>query len=116
MTTNETIQGYFDALKKKSGWDAFLADEMLFTSYTSPVKKVSGKAVYLDATKRFYSSIVSMELRDVIIQGDKACALTHYELQGPNGPFSSDVAEIFAVHNGKIVSFGIYFDSAPFPK
>jgi hypothetical protein len=116
MTTNETIHGYFDALKKKSGWETFLSDEMVFTSYTSPVRKISGKAAYLDGTKRFYSSIISMELRDVIIQGEKACALTHYNLQGPNGAFTSDVAEVFEVKIGKIASFGIYFDTAPFPK
>jgi ketosteroid isomerase-like protein len=43
--------------------------------------------------------------------------LTHYELKHPNGNiFSSDVAEIFTVKNGKITSFEIYFDTAPFPK
>jgi ketosteroid isomerase-like protein len=40
-----------------------------------------------------------------------------YELQPPVGPaFSSDVAEIFGVQDGKITSFEIYFDSAPFAK
>ena len=43
--------------------------------------------------------------------------MTRYELQPPVGPaFGSDVAEVFAVHNGKIKSFDIYFDSSPFPK
>ena len=27
-----------------------------------------------------------------------------------------DVAEIFAVRDARIASFGIYFDTAPFPK
>jgi len=116
MGTKETINGYFDALKNKSGWESFLGDEMIFTSFTSPVKKVTGKGAYIEATKKFYSGIVSMEMRDVIIDGEKACALTHYELRGPNGQFGTDVAEVFTVKDGKIQSFGIYFDSAPFPK
>jgi ketosteroid isomerase-like protein len=117
MTTAETIQGYFDSLKQKKDWQSFLADDMTFTSYISPVKKVTGKNAYIEATRRFYSSIVSMEVTDIMIDDEKALALTHYELKHPGGNnFSSDVAEIFTVKNGKINSFTIYFDSAPFPK
>ena len=117
MTTQETIQGYFKSLENKKGWETFLSDDMLFTSFTSPNKQVSGRDAYLEATKRFYSMITSFEVRDLIIAGEKACALTRYQLQPPAGNvFTSDVAEIFSVKNGKIVSFGIYFDSSPFPK
>ncbi|MCI0443972.1 nuclear transport factor 2 family protein [bacterium] len=117
MATEETIQGYFDSLKQRKDWKSFLADDMTFTSYTSPVNKISGKDAYIEATKRFYSSIVSMEVRDIMIDDQKALALTHYELKHPRGNiFTSDVAEIFTLKNGKIISFEIYFDTAPFPK
>src|SRR5262245_29243123 len=117
MTTENTIQGYFNSLKEHKGWESFLADDIVFTSFTSPVKQITGKSAYLEATKRFYSSIVSMEVRDVIVAGEKACALTQYELQRPGGAsFTSDVAEVFKVKDGKINSFAIYFDTAPFPK
>lgn len=117
MTAADTIQGYFESLKQKKDWQSFLADDMVFTSYTSPVKKVTGKSAYIEATKRFYSSIVSMEVRDIMIDDERALALTHYELKHPGGnTFSSDVAEVFTVKNGKITLFEIYFDSAPFPK
>jgi hypothetical protein len=43
MTTRDTIQSYFESLSGKSGWEAFLADDMAFTSFTSPVKHVVGK-------------------------------------------------------------------------
>jgi ketosteroid isomerase-like protein len=117
MSTADTINGYFNSLKENKGWDSFLSNEMIFTSFTSPVKRVTGKQAYLDSTKRFYSMIASFEVRDLIISGEKACALTRYELQPPAGnKFMSDVAEIFTVKNGKIDSFSIYFDSSPFPK
>jgi ketosteroid isomerase-like protein len=117
VTTKDTIQGYFSALKQKTEWESFLSDDMVFISFTIPNKKLNGKDAYLESTKRFYSSIKSFELRDLLVDGEKACALTHYELQAPNGAsFTSDVAEIYKVQNGKITSFGIYFDSAPFPK
>ena len=48
-----------------------------------------------------------------IVEGDRAVALTRYQLRGPKGDFTSDVAETFGVANGKINSFGIYFDTAP---
>lgn len=117
MTTKDTIQGYFNRLKEKKGWEEFLADDITFTSFTSPVRQVSGKDSFLASTKRFYSMINSVEVKDTIIEADKATVLTHYELQPPNGnAFHSDVAEIFAIRNGKIHSFGIYFDSSPYPK
>jgi ketosteroid isomerase-like protein len=117
MTTRETIEGYFGSLKQRKGWEAFLADEMVFTSFTSPVKEIRGNVAYLDSTKRFYSMIKEFQVRDLLVDGRKACALTRYELQPPVGSaFTSDVAEIYEVRDGRIVSFGIYFDSAPFPK
>ena len=117
MTTRETIQGYFAALKERSGWESFLSDDVVFISFTSPIKRINGKNAFLEATRRFYSSLVSFEVKDVLCDQERACALTHYELRAPTGnTFTSDVAEIFTVKDGRITSFSIYFDSAPFPK
>jgi ketosteroid isomerase-like protein len=117
MTTRDTIRGYFSNLKQKEGWDSFLSEDMTFTSFTGSGKHVTGRAAYLESTKRFYSMITALEVRDLLVDGQKACALTRYELQPPVGPaFASDVAEVFEVRDGKITSFDIYFDSSPFPK
>ena len=68
---------------------------------------------YKDISERI--ALLTQEIR--FVDGDKACALTRYQLQRPGSPaFESNVAEIFRVRDGKIVSFDIYFDSAPFPK
>jgi ketosteroid isomerase-like protein len=117
MTTRDTLQGYFSSLKEKKGWESFLSDDMIFASFTSPIRRIRGRAAFLQGTKRFYSMITALEVKDLIVEGQKACALTRYELHPPGGPaFGSDVAEVFAVQNGKIKSFDIYFDSLPFPK
>ena len=117
MTTREIIDEYFRRLEAKADWSACLADDIAFTSFTSPNKHVDGRAAYLEATKRFYSTIVAVNVKELLVDGAKACALTHYDLQAPGAPaLSSDVAEVFQVRDGKIVSFDIYFDSAPFPK
>jgi ketosteroid isomerase-like protein len=116
-TTEAVVQGYFKALRQKDGWEAFLANELEFTSFASPNKRLAGKAAYLESTQRFFSMVSSVEVRSLIVDGATACALTRYELQPPRGAaFQSDVAEIFTVRDGKIDSFGIYFDTSPFPK
>ena len=116
MSTREIVNRYFEELARKGQWESFLADDLRFTSLTSPVNDVKGKAAYLDSTRRFFSMVMSVELRDLVIEGAKACALTRYQLQSPSGKFQSDVAELFTVKNGKIDTFAIYFDTAPFPK
>ena len=117
MTTRAIIDDYFRRLKQKADWSGCLADDVVFTSFTSPNKRVEGRAAYLEATKRFYSMIVAVNVKDLLVDGAKACALTHYDLQAPGAPaFGCDVAEAFQVRDGKITSFDIYFDTAPFPK
>jgi hypothetical protein len=57
MSTQTTVRDYFDALHRQTGWDAFLAEGMVFTSRTHPVRQIAGKAAYLQATQRFYSTM-----------------------------------------------------------
>jgi ketosteroid isomerase-like protein len=117
MSPRDTVAAYFSSLQQKTGWDSFLADDMTFTSYASPHKRVSGRATYLESTRRFFSMIAALEVRDLLVDGHRVCALTRYELQPPVGPaFASDVAEVFEVRDSKITSLDIYFDSSPFPK
>jgi ketosteroid isomerase-like protein len=117
MATQDIVRQYFDALAHQGEWPTFLSDDLRFTSLTSPVKEVTGKAAYLEATRRFFSMITSVEVRDLIVDGVKACALTRYQLRPPTGShFQSDVAEILTIRGEKISSLAIYFDTAPFPK
>jgi len=117
MATGDIVQGYFDGLKAKEGWEAFLSDEVQFTSFTTPIKRVTGRAAYLESTKRFYSMIKALEIKGILVDGETACVLTRYELQPPAGPvFESHVAEVFVVRRDKIGSLDIYFDTAPFPR
>ena len=117
MAPAQVIQDYFAALGRKQRWESFLADDLVFTSHASPSRRLSGKEAYLGATRRFFSMISAVEVKELIVDGGKACALTRYELQPPGGrPFESEVAEVFGVRDGKIASLGIYFDSAPYPK
>jgi ketosteroid isomerase-like protein len=117
MTTKDTIKEYLSSLQRKDAWENYFADDLVFTSLVTPVKRVSGRTAFLEATKGFYGMIVSLEVQSLIVEGDRACATTRYRLQPPVGPaFTSNVAEVFAVSGGRIRSLEIYFDSAPFPR
>ncbi len=116
MNTRETIEEYFRMLAAGSEWESLLSREMVFTSFTSPVREVVGRDAFLEATRRFYSMIRRVDVHILIADGTTACATTTYRLQPPSGEvFTSDVAEIFEVAAGEITSLSIYFDSAPFP-
>jgi ketosteroid isomerase-like protein len=115
MTTRDTIEAYFDALARGLAWQVFLADEMTFTSHSTPFKRVRGKNAFLESTRGFYAMIESVEVRDLIVDGDRASAVARYGLRPPGGhAFPCDVAEVFTVEGEAISSFDIYFDSAPF--
>ena len=116
MSTTEVVRQYFAALAQRGSWQSLLADDMAFTSHVTPVKQVAGKAAYLQSTSRFFSMITAVEVKDLIVDGERACALTRYALKTPGGGFRSDVAEVFTVSDGKIKSLSIYFDTSPFPK
>jgi len=117
MSTKSVIEQYFEAVKAKEEWSRFFSDNVTFTSHVTPVKRVEGRAAFVESTRRFYSMIAGLEITSLITEGDRACALTRYKLQPPQGsPFSTEVAEIFKVVDEKITSLDIYFDTSPFPK
>lgn len=116
MSTKEVVEDYLDAIRDRRDWESLLAEDAAFTSFTSPVRETAGKAGYIAATKAFYSKVESFELRQLLIDGDRACALTRYQVRGQNGEFSSDVAELFTVKDGRVTSLGIYFDTAPYSR
>ncbi|MEO6568649.1 MAG: nuclear transport factor 2 family protein [Opitutaceae bacterium] len=117
MNTKSVIKRYLEALRQGAEWRDFFRDDVTFVSHVVPVKRVEGRAAFLESTRRFYSMIAGLEVIALIVEEDRACALTRYKLQIPQGPsFGSEVAEIFKVADGKIASLDIYFDSSPFPK
>jgi hypothetical protein len=47
LNTRDTIQGYFSSLKEKKDWESFLSNGMIFTSFTSPIRRIRGSADFL---------------------------------------------------------------------
>jgi len=85
-------------------------------TFTNNGKQLQGKDAALEGFRRFFSMVQSLEVKELIVDEEKASAVIRYALQSPKGnTFSSDVAEFISVKNGKFVSFAIYFDTAPYP-
>ncbi len=109
----EALRGYYDGIKRKDGWQAFVADDIKFGG--TGVKSTTGRDAYIDATGQFLRAVKTSQVKEMIVDGDKACVVVHYELMSPKGNnASSDVAEVLTVRNGKISSSMIYFDTAAF--
>jgi hypothetical protein len=116
MSTKDTTEGYLAGLQhlEESEWASFLAQDMTFSSNGKVVHE--GKDSYLQGTKRFFSRIAAVKVKDLLICGDQACAVLQYELQSPVGKrLTSEIAEMYTVKHGKIRSFAIYYDNTPYP-
>src|SRR5689334_6928950 len=57
MTARQTVERYYERLGQRAGWDAVFSDDVVFTNFATPVRRVSGKEAFLQATRRFYGSI-----------------------------------------------------------
>ena len=113
MTTKELIEKYFAAIHK-GGWEAYIADDFVFVN--SNLDNVArGKAAYIEGAGRFFRATTSVEIRQMIIEGDTACVLARYQLRSPKGNTGvSDVAEILTVKEDKLASSTIFFDTKAF--
>jgi len=115
MTTRETILSYFAALAAGGGWQDHFAPDASFSSYSTPSKEERGRDAFLDSTRGFYRMIDTVDVLELVTDGDAAGVRTRYRLRPPGRePFTSDVAEFFTVVDGRVASLAIYFDSVPY--
>ena len=79
------------------------------------VKELRGKKLF--AGDNFFKLVRGLQVKQIIVENGNACALVSYDFVSPKGTlFSSDVAEIWKVENGKLSSLAIDFDTAAFQK
>lgn len=104
---------YYENLAKKGDWDYMLADDILLTG--TIVKESRGKEQFVN--NNFFKMVRDLKVKEMIVEGQKACAVVAYSLMSPKGnSFQSEVAEVWKVKNGKLESLAIYFDTAAFQK
>ena len=111
--TKELLDKYYDRLPKKGDWGSLLSDDFLLTG--TGVKESKGREEYMK--NNFFSGVLGLRVKNMIIDGDSACAMVNYDLMSPKGnKFTADVAEIWKARGGKLISIAIYFDTAYFQK
>jgi len=116
MTTKELLETYYNAFAQKQGWEMVISDDFKFIggdmTKTDPI---IGKQAYIDVIKRFSQLFQSMRVKEMIIDGDKACVIGNYDYLFPNGKsINGDVSEIWKAKDGKLVALTIFFDTLTF--
>ncbi len=113
-STKGAITKYYDGVKKKKGWESVISDEMLFTMGTQTTKD---KSSYVEITGRFLRAVTDANVKELIIDGNKACVLVAYDLKSPKGNTSTkDVVEILMIDGDKIAASTIFFDTEEFKR
>ena len=95
-TTQEILEGDDNAIKQKDGWQDFISDDILFDG--TGVKATGGKDAFVEGNRQFLRAVRASQVKEMIVDGEKACALLHYDLMSRKGnTASSDVAEILTI-------------------
>ena len=80
MTTKELLKIYYKGFAKKEGWESVISDEFKFVGGNMTNRTpVIGKQAYIEITKRFSRVFTKMRLKNMIIEGNKACVIGNYE-------------------------------------
>jgi ketosteroid isomerase-like protein len=115
--TQQLLDTYYAGVQRKSGWESTIADDFEFVganNMTHPDPAV-GKAAYGEVMNRFARIYKDMRVKDVVVAGDRAYALTNYDYSLPNGKSASgDVVEVWKVRDGKLAALTIYLDTLAF--
>lgn len=117
-TTKELLETYYQGFAKKQGWEDVIAEDFSYTGgdmmQTTPI---NGKSGYIEIIQRFSRVFQSMHVKEMIVEGDKACVIGNYDFHFPGGEkINGDVTEIWTAKNGKLNSLRIFFDTLTFAK
>lgn len=116
MTTKELLETYYKGFSKKQGWESVIADDFKFIGGDmTKAEPIVGKQAYIEVIKRFSQLFHNMRVKEIIVDGDKACVVGNYDYVFPNGKsINGDVAEIWKVKDGKLAALTIFFDTLTF--
>ena len=115
-STRQLLEFYYTGFAEKSNWESVIADDFEYTGgdMTKP-EPIRGKQAYIEIIKRFSQVFSTMRVKEMVIEGEKACVIGNYDLHFPNGQATNgNVAELWTARNGKLQSLTIYFDTLTF--
>ena len=116
MTTKELLETYYKGFAQKKGWETVIADNFKFVGGDmTNITPITGKAAYIEIIKRFSQLFTSMRVKEMIIEGSRACAIANYDYVFTNGKtINGNVTEIWEVKDEKLDSLTIFFDTLTF--
>ena len=114
--TKKLLETYYKGFAQKSGWETVISDDFKFiVGDMTKTEPFVGKQAYIEVIKRFSRLFKTMRVKEMIVEGDKACVIGNYDYACPNGKnMNGDVAELWKIKNGKLDSLTIYFDTLTF--
>lgn len=110
------LEIYYKGFAEKANWESAIADDFEYVGGDmAKTEPLIGKQAYIEVIKRFSQIFTAMRVKEMIIQGDKACVIGNYDLRFPNGQeLNGNVAELWTAKNEKLQSLTIYFDTMTF--
>lgn len=113
MTAKELLGKYYEGLCGKGELGPLLSENFLLAGTVD--KEARGRDAH--ANSIFFRFVKALEVKTMIVEGERACAVVNYNLESPKGErFSCDVAEIWEIKNGKLDSLAMYFDTVAYQK
>ncbi|WP_018627262.1 nuclear transport factor 2 family protein [Niabella aurantiaca] len=114
--TKQLLERYYAGFARKEGWESILAEDFVFTGgdMMRP-EPVVGRAAYRQVIARFSKLFKTMRVKEMIVEGERACVTGTYDYVFPNGAhMTGDVAEIWKARHGKLQALTIFFDTLTF--
>lgn len=108
MTVNEIVDRYYDAWENKGGdfGDVPLADDF---SFKGPMASFDSAEGYRQMARQAGSLVTSWNVRQQVIDGNRAFSVIDWEMALPVAPMSA--AEVLEVEDGKIVRGELFYDA-----
>src|SRR5438093_4058661 len=61
--THETLKGYYDGIKQKSGWQDFVSDDIAFAG--TGVKATRGKPAFVESNSQFLRAVETSQVKEM---------------------------------------------------
>jgi ketosteroid isomerase-like protein len=114
--TRELLEIYYKGFTEKANWESVIAEDFEYVGGDmNNITPIVGKQTYIEIIKRFSQRFDKMNVKQMVIEGDKASVIGNYDFQFPNGfKINGNVSENWTVKNGKLQSLTLYFDTLTF--
>lgn len=111
MATRDLVQSYYDSLSQKNDrWQNLYSNDAIFSDASQSLNG-KGKGAVIQSFVPFLKGVEGVKVRQMIVEGEKACAVVGYNYVNPKGQkMQQDVAEVWETKDGKLAKLTIYFD------